>query len=84
MADAVAVGLAQQRLDRRLAAMGQGDVQLGVARVFTQGLFQTRDPGFVLPLLHQFCAVFTYRTGATACDGHAQRQKQERSRLAQL
>ncbi|EJT84179.1 hypothetical protein PPS11_25000 [Pseudomonas putida S11] len=84
MADAVGVGLGQQRLDRGLAAVGQGDVQLGVTWVFAQGFFQAGDAGFVLALLHQLFAVLAYRTGAAAGNGHAQRHKQERSRFAQL
>ncbi|MCY1445756.1 hypothetical protein D9M71_622850 [compost metagenome] len=84
MTDAVGISLAQQRLDRGLAAVGQGDVQLGVTRVLAQGLFQAGDAGFVLALPHQLFAVVAYRTGAAAGNGHAQRHKQERSRLAQL
>ncbi|MNH16220.1 hypothetical protein D3C79_758510 [compost metagenome] len=84
MADAVAVRLGQQRFDGSLAAMGQGDVQFGVARVVTQGLFQASDAGLVLALFHQVLAVLANGAGTAAGDGHAQGQEQERSWLAQL
>ncbi|MNP06426.1 hypothetical protein D3C76_984070 [compost metagenome] len=84
MADAVAVGLANQGLDSRLAAVGQGDIQLCVTRVVAQGLFQAGDAGLVLALFHQLVAVLANRTGAATGNGHAQRHEQKRSRLAQL
>lgn len=84
MADAVAVGLANQGLDRRLAAVGQGDIQLCITRIVAQGLFQASDAGLVLALFHQLVAVLANRTGAATGNGHAQRHEQKRSRLAQL
>ena len=83
MTNAIGIGLGQQRLHRGLAAVCQGDVQLGVARVFEQGLFQLRDARLVLALPHQLVAVLAYRIGSAAGNGHAQRHEQERGRFAQ-
>jgi len=84
MADAVGIRLADQRFHRGLATVGQGDVQLRVARVLAQGLFQAGNAGLVLALLHQLGAVLAHPAGAAAGNGHAQRQEHERSRLARF
>ncbi|MNP24161.1 hypothetical protein D3C76_1169070 [compost metagenome] len=55
---AVHVGLGQQCRDRPGAGAVEGNVQLGVARVFPQALLDPGQAGFVLPLLDQLGGFF--------------------------
>ena len=55
---AIHVGLGQQRRDRTGTGAVEGNVQLGVARVFPQALLDPGQAGFVLPLLDQLRGFF--------------------------